>query len=52
MFQTLDTGPTTRKVSHLHELDRPPADDTTLGEGSIHKDRVFLSSPRERNLIK
>ena len=44
-------GPSAKRVEHLEELDRHPDDDDSLEEGSKFKDRVFLSTKRERTLV-
>ena len=45
-------GPTKRKIKHLAEFDRAVDDQSPLPEGSSFKDRVFLSSKQERDLVK
>ena len=43
--------PAQRKVDHLHELDRPEDDESSLCQGSFFNDRVFLSNNCERKLV-
>ena len=46
------TGPTTRKVSHLKELDSAPGDTEVLQQGSQFKDWIFLSGAEERRHLR
>ena len=44
-------GPTKRKVKHLEELERHPADDQILPQSTFFLDRVFLNRIKKRRLV-
>ena len=44
-------GPLKRRVSHLREFDIAPGDKCVLEQTTHHKDRIFISSKKERSVV-
>ena len=44
-------GPLKRRVKHLRELDIADDDDSVLSQSTFYKERIFLSSKKERDLV-
>ena len=44
-------GPLKRRVSHLREFDIAPGDKCVLEQTTHHKDRIFISSKKERVIV-
>ena len=51
VFDGIDIAPSKRKIEHLHKLDAPGGEDQGLPQGGFFKDRVFLTSSDERDLV-